>query len=133
MSSPVDLEELFTLLHQRLVRLAEVLLHAQIDSEIKQAFRDAGKAALILFRDEELEMERTACPALALNRAGHQKFMQKLSNLSAQVIAERSGVRASGDLRRDLLPWLMEHHAVVDRQLVHHIKRTTSIRVEDIA
>jgi len=130
MSPPVDLEAMYSLLHQRLVHLAGVLLHSQDEAEMNQAFREAGKAAIELFHDEELEMERSGCPALELNRAGHAKFSATLSNLYAQVHAERSGIRAAGDLRRELIPWLQEHHAVVDRQLVHHLKRTSVAKVD---
>lgn len=130
MSPPVDLEAMYSLLLQRLVHLAGVLLHTQDEGEVNQAFREAGKAAIELFHDEELEMERSGCPALELNRAGHAKFSATLSNLYAQVRAERSGIRAAGDLRRELIPWLQEHHAVVDRQLVHHLKRTSAVKVD---
>lgn len=123
MASPVDLESMYALLLRQLQDLAGVLVHAQDEAVLNAAFRDAGKTAIELFHEEEQEMERTGCPALGLNRAGHAKFSQTLSNLYVQVRAERSGVRAAGDLRRELIPWLQEHHAVVDRQLVHHLKR----------
>lgn len=123
MTPAVDLEAMYTTLVRSLNDLANVLLHAQDEAAANAAFRDAGKAAIELFHEEEQEMERTGCAALELNRAGHAKFSQTLSNLYAQVRAERSGVRAAGEVRRELLPWLQEHHAVVDRQLVHHLKR----------
>lgn len=123
MNPAVDLESMYSNLVRGLQDLASVLLHAQEEALVNAAFRDAGKAAIELFHEEEQEMVRTACPALELNRAGHAKFSQNLSNLYAQVRAERSGVRAAGDVRRELIPWLQEHHAVVDRQLEHHLKR----------
>lgn len=123
MNPALDLESMYTRLLRALHDLAGVLVHAQDESVLNAAFREAGTAAIELFHEEEQEMERTACPALELNRAGHAKFTQTLSNLYAQVRAERSGVRAAGDLRRELIPWLQEHHAVVDRQLIHHLKR----------
>lgn len=123
MNPALDLESMYTRLLRALQDLAGVLVHAQDESVLNAAFREAGKAAIELFHEEEQEMERTACPALDLNRTGHAKFSQTLSNLYAQVRAERSGVRAAGDLRRELIPWLQEHHAVVDRQLIHHLKR----------
>lgn len=126
MTPAVDLESMYSTLLRSLQDLSGVLLHAQEETILNAAFREAGKAAIELFHDEELEMERTGCPALELNRAGHAKFSQTLSNLYAQVRAERSGVRASGDLRRELIPWLQEHHAVVDRQLTHHLKRVAT-------
>ena len=123
MTPAVDLESMYSRLLRALQDLAGVLVHAQDETVLNAAFRDAGKAAIELFQEEEQEMERTGCPALELNRAGHAKFSQTLSNLYAQVRAERSGVRAAGDVRRELIPWLQEHHAVVDRQLIHHLKR----------
>lgn len=123
MTPALDLEPMYSRLLSALQELAGVLVHAQDEAALNAAFREAGKAAIELFHEEEQEMERTGCPALAVNRAGHEKFSQTLSNLYAQVRAERSGVRAAGDLRRELIPWLQEHHAVVDRQLVHHLKR----------
>ncbi|MCB9495633.1 MAG: hypothetical protein H6686_01970 [Fibrobacteria bacterium] len=107
--------------------LAEVLLHAKDDTQALNAFRDTGRLALELFQREELEMERCGCPALAVNRAGHGKFTQTLSNLYAQYIAERSGIRVSRDLRKELLPWIQEHHALVDRQLAHHLRRSQAV------
>lgn len=126
MTPAVDLESMYSTLLRSLQDLSGVLLHAQEEAILNAAFRDAGKAAIELFHEEEMEMERSGCPALELNRAGHAKFSQTLSNLYAQVRAERSGVRASGDLRRELIPWLQEHHAVVDRQLSHHLKRVAT-------
>lgn len=123
MTPALDLEPMYSRLLSALQELAGVLVHAQDEAALNAAFREAGKAAIELFHEEEQEMERTGCPALAVNRTGHEKFSQTLSNLYAQVRAERSGVRAAGDLRRELIPWLQEHHAVVDRQLVHHLKR----------
>lgn len=126
MSHPGDLEEMYSDLHERLVQLCEVLLHARTDGEMNLAFRTAGAAAIKLFDAEEREMEASGCSALALNQAGHKKFKQEISNLFAQTRGERSGIRAAGDLRRQLLPWLQEHHALVDRQLEHHLKRLAS-------
>lgn len=123
MNPAVDLDSMYSSLVHHLHDLAGVLLHAQEESVMNAAFRETGKAAIELFHVEEQEMERTGCLALELNRAGHAKFSQTLSNLYAQVRAERSGVRAAGDVRRELIPWLQEHHAVVDRQLTHHLKR----------
>ena len=121
--SPGRLEEMYSVLHESLVQLCEVLLHSQMNQEIDQAFRIAGSAAIRLFDAEEKEMEATNCPVLELNRAGHAKFRQDLSNLYAQVKGEYSGIRAAGVLRRTLLPWLLEHHALVDRQLEHHLRK----------
>lgn len=120
---PGRLEEMYSVLHENLVQLCEVLLHSQKNQEIDQAFRIAGSAAIHLFDAEEKEMEATSCPALALNQAGHAKFRQDISNLYAQVKGEHSGIRAAGELRRTLLPWLIEHHALVDRQLEHHLRK----------
>lgn len=126
MSHPGQLEAMYTELYESLVGLCEVLLHSNTDTEIVHAFRLAGKAAIELFELEEREMEESGCPALALNRAGHAKFRQEISNLYAQYRGERTGIRAAGDLRRQLLPWLQEHHVVVDRQLEHHLRRVAS-------
>lgn len=126
MRSPVELESMYSTLLAELQTLCETLLHSSEDAQVHAAFRAAGKAAIELFESEEATMEATDCPALALNRAGHEKFRNALSNLFAQYRAERSGIRAAGDLRRELLAWLQEHHAAVDRQLEHHLRRTTS-------
>lgn len=126
MSPPVDLEGMYCVLQQELADLCEVLLHSRDDAQVLQAFRDAGRAAIELFEAEEKAMEESGCVALALNRAGHNKFRQEISNLFAQYRGERSGIRAAGDLRRGLIPWLQEHHAVVDRQLDHHLRRAAS-------
>lgn len=133
MNPAVDFESMYSNLLRSLQDLASVLVHAQEDALVNAAFRDAGKAAIELFHEEEREMVRTGCPALELNRTGHAKFSQNLSNLYAQFRAERSGVRAAGDVRRELIPWLQEHHAVVDRQLVHHLKRMNAPAAEAIA
>lgn len=121
--TPGRLEEMYSTLHGSLVQLCEVLLHSQKDQEIDRAFRSAGAAAIHLFDAEEKEMEATNCPALELDRSGHAKFRQDISNLYAQVKGEHSGIRAAGELRRVLLPWLQEHHALVDRQLEHHLRK----------
>lgn len=126
MSHPGQLEAMYTVLYESLVDLCEVLLHSRSESEVLDAFRASGKAAIELFDLEEREMEASGCSALALNRAGHDKFRQEISNLYAQYRGERSGIRAAGDLRRQLLPWLQEHHVVVDRQLEHHLRRIAS-------
>jgi hemerythrin len=126
MSHPKDLEEMYSNLYERLGDLCEVLLHSSLDVEVVQAFRVAGTAAIELFELEEREMEASKCPALELNRAGHDKFRQEISNLYAQYRGERSGIRAAGDLRRNLMPWLQEHHVLVDRQLAHHLKKLGS-------
>jgi len=126
MSHPGGLEEMYSVLQESLVQLCEVLLHSQTNGEIDHAFRNAGMAAIQLFDAEEMEMDVSKCPALELNRAGHAKFRQDISNLYAQVRGEHSGIRAAGELRRQLLPWLQEHHALVDRQLEHHLRRLGS-------
>lgn len=126
MPPPVDLERMYCVLQEELADLCEVLLHSHDDAQVLQSFRSAGRAAIELFEAEEKSMEDSGCPALGLNRAGHDKFRQEISNLFAQYRGERSGIRAAGDLRRNLIPWLQEHHAVVDRQLDHHLRRTGS-------
>lgn len=117
---------MYSNLYERLGDLCEVLLHSSLDADVVQAFRVAGTAAIELFDAEEKEMEASNCPALELNRAGHDKFRQEISNLYAQYRGERSGIRAAGDLRRSLMPWLQEHHVLVDRQLSHHLKKLGS-------
>lgn len=126
MSHPADLEEMYSNLYERLGDLCEVLLHSSLEADVVQAFRVAGTAAIELFDAEEKEMEASGCPALEINRAGHDKFRQEISNLYAQYRGERSGIRAAGDLRRTLMPWLQEHHVLVDRQLAHHLKKLGS-------
>lgn len=119
----MQMEDRYRSLREALVTLTDVLLHTRSEEEHLHAFQVAGQMAIAFFRDEEQAMDDTICPASQANKAGHKKFMHDLGDLLHQARSEGSGIPAAIRLRRDLLPWLHEHHRVIDHQLVHHVHK----------
>lgn len=119
----MQLEDRYRSLQEALVTLTDVLLHTQSEEEHLHAFQVAGQTAIAFFREEEIAMEESGCAALAANKLGHKRFMHELGDLLHRARSDGSGIPAATRLRRDLLPWLYEHHRVVDHQLVHHVQK----------
>lgn len=125
MTSQTDLDQMengFAKLQDSLRSLSDLLVHVVDDARIVDAFRAAGGTAMELFRAEESVMEAVDCPLLETNRIGHRKFLRDLGQVLHEARTERTGIHAAGILRREILPWLVEHHAVVDRQVVRFVR-----------
>lgn len=117
------LEDRYRSLRESLVTLTDVLLHSRNEDELLDAFRVCGQMAIGLFRDEETAMAACQCSAQHANKAGHQRFMDCLGNLLHQYRQFGSGIPVATQVRRDLLPWLYEHHRVVDHQMIHQVQK----------
>lgn len=129
MTHPVDLnqiEDRYSSLRDALHGLSHLMVHGKDENRLLEAFRQCGRQAVELFHSEEEAMAKTGCPALEPNRAGHRKFLDDLGVVLRHAREEGAGIHAASLLRRELLPWFHEHHAVVDRQIVHHLRRRTS-------
>ncbi|MBK8800930.1 MAG: hypothetical protein IPN71_02525 [Fibrobacteres bacterium] len=118
-----EIEDRYLSLRAALTALGDRLVHAKEEKEILEAFRAAGTQAVELFTGEEEVMANCDCPALEVNRQGHQKFLRDLGQVLHHLREDRCGFHAASVLRRDVMPWLHEHHRVVDRQVVHQLRR----------
>lgn len=113
-----QLEDGYAKLQDSLRVLSDLLVHVTDEAKVVDAFRVAGSSAMDLFRAEESAMEAVNCPFLESNRTGHKKFLRDLGQVLHEVRIDRTGIHAEGILRREIVPWLHEHHAVVDRQMI---------------
>lgn len=118
----LEIEDRYQSLRQALTALGDRLVHAREEKEILEAFRAAGTQAVELFTGEEEAMASCDCPALEINRQGHRKFLRDLGQVLHHLREDRCGFHAASVLRRDLMPWLHEHHRLVDRQVVRQMK-----------
>jgi hemerythrin len=117
MNPQIDFEQLEKL-QESLRSLSDLLVHTSDDAKVIEAFRVTGSTAMGLFRAEEAAMEAVNCPLLESNRMGHKKFLRDLGQVLHEARSDRTGIHAAGILRREVVPWLHEHHAVVDRQMI---------------
>ena len=120
MNSPLDpavLETRYESLRDTLRELSDLLVHSADDTRVLEVFRTAKGTATELFQAEETAMESMDCPVLEANRLGHRKFMKALEEVQEEARLQNLGIHAAGILRREILPWLHDHHSVVDRQL----------------
>jgi hemerythrin len=121
MNPQIDFEQLenaYSKLQESLRSLSDLLVHTSDDAKVIEAFRVTGSTAMGLFRAEEAAMEAVNCPLLESNRMGHKKFLRDLGQVLHEARSDRTGIHAAGILRREVVPWLHEHHAVVDRQMI---------------
>ena len=121
MNSPMDpilMEARYESLRDTLRELSDLLVHSSDDTRVLEVFRSAKGTAAELFQAEELAMESMDCPVLEANRSGHRKFMRALDEVQEEARLQRLGIHAAGILRREILPWLHDHHSIVDRQLL---------------
>lgn len=125
----LEIEDRYCSLRAALTALGDRLVHSRNEAEILDAFRAAGTQAVELFAGEEEAMASCDCPALEINRKGHKKFLHELGQVLHHLREDRSGFHAASVLRRELMPWLHEHHRVVDRQVVHHLRRQGRLSV----
>ena len=129
MTPQIDLDQLETgylKLQDSLRALSDLLVHVTDDAKVVEAFRATGSTAMDLFRWEESAMEAVDCPLLETNRTGHKKFLRDLGQVLHEARIDRTGIHAAGILRREVIPWLNEHHAVVDRQMIRFIRTATA-------
>lgn len=120
------LEDMYTKLQNSLLRLSDMLVYVTEDAKVIEAFRLAGSTAMDLFRAEESAMDAVNCQLLETNRTGHKKFLHDLGQVLHEARADRTGIHAASVLRRELIPWLHEHHSVVDRQMVHFLRKVAA-------
>ncbi|HNY29607.1 MAG TPA: hypothetical protein PKO15_01855 [Fibrobacteria bacterium] len=125
----LEIEDRYQSLRRALMALGDRLVHAREEREILDAFRSAGTQAVELFAGEEEAMASCDCPALEINRQGHRKFLRDLGQVLHHLREDRCGFHAASVLRRDVMPWLHEHHRVVDRQVVHQLRRRGELSV----
>lgn len=131
MNPQIDLEHLedrYVKLQDSLRALSDLLVHILDDAKLIEAFRVTGSTAMDLFRAEESAMESMSCPLLETNRTGHKKFLRDLGQVLHEARLDRTGIHAAGILRREVIPWLHEHHAVVDRQMVLFFRKELAAR-----
>jgi hemerythrin len=119
--NPEDLENGYKKLQESLRSLSDLLVYATEDAKIVEAFRITGSTAMDLFRAEESAMESADSPLLETNRTGHKKFLRDLGQVLHEARADRTGIHAANILRKEVIPWLSEHHAVVDRQVIRFL------------
>ncbi|MBK9576480.1 MAG: hypothetical protein IPO40_05355 [Fibrobacteres bacterium] len=124
-----EIEDRYQSLRAALTALGDRLVHSREEKEILDAFRAAGTQAVELFTGEEEAMASCGCPALEVNRQGHRKFLHELGQVLHHLREDRCGFHAASVLRRDLMPWLHEHHRVVDGQVVHQLRRQRQLSV----
>lgn len=120
MTPQIELDQLetrYTKLQDSLLSLSDLLVYVTEDAKVVEAFRLAGSTAMDLFRAEESAMEAVNCPLLETNRTGHKKFLRDLGQVLHEARIDRTGIHAARILRREVIPWLHEHHSVVDRQM----------------
>jgi len=123
---PEQLENGYKKLQESLRSLSDLLVYATDDAKIIEAFRATGSTAMDLFRAEESALETLGSPLLETNRTGHKKFLRDLGQILHEARADRTGIHAANLLRKEVIPWLTEHHAVVDRQVIRFIGATVS-------
>ena len=111
------LESDYQFLRESLTELADILIHSRTEERIAGAFKKCQSVAGDLFRDEESAMTAHGCTALAANKAGHGKFMKDLGIFEHEYLIHRAGIPLAIQIRGTMLPWLHEHHHVIDRQM----------------
>lgn len=119
----IEIEDRYHTLREALTYLGDRLVHSRDEEVILDAFRQAGTQAVEMFAGEEEAMASCDCPALEVNRKGHRRFLHDLGMVIHHFRRDGSGMHAATILRRELMPWLHEHHRIVDRQVVHHLRR----------
>jgi len=130
MTSQFDLDQLevaYLKVVDSLRSLSDFLVHHTDDAAIIEEFRVTGSTAMDLFRAEESAMEAFNCPLLESSRIGHKKFLRDLGQVLHEARIDRTGIHAAGILRREVIPWLHEHHAVVDRQMMMFFRRVQTV------
>ena len=111
------LESDYLSLRESLGRLGDILLHANNPDDIRTAFHDSLLRAQELFHQEELEFETIGCSTVEANRNGHRKFIRDLGSLLHEYGITGAGIPLASEVRKTLLPWLHEHHRLIDQQL----------------
>ena len=119
----MQLEERYRSLRESLATLTDVLLHSRHQDDVLQAFQTSEQIAISMFRDEETAMAQCQCLAEKANKVGHQWFMEELGQCLHQYREMGSGIPVATMVRRDLMPWLYEHHRVVDHQMIHQLQK----------
>lgn len=69
------------------------------------------------FACEEACMDFYACPAAAVNRAGHARFRARLTGLRERVQREGGTERVLAEVEQDLVQWLRRHIRFIDTRL----------------
>jgi hemerythrin len=115
---PAGMENRYEQLRSTLHELSDVLVHSGDEELLLELFRHAQGSAAEMFQEEEHVLRGLDDHMALANRQGHQRFLKALEEIQREAQGQRLGIHAAGLLRRELLPWLHEHHAVVDRQLL---------------
>lgn len=74
------------------------------------------------FACEEKCMDFYACPAAAVNRAGHARFRANLAGLRERIYQAGNPAELLTHIERDLIQWLKRHIQVVDSRLQASVK-----------
>lgn len=107
--------------HQEILRWLENLMlaiKAGRGPDVLETMLDyLGMYADLHFACEEACMDAYACPAAAVNRAGHARFRANLSGLRERVRREGSTDKLLAEIEHDLAQWLRRHIRLVDTRL----------------
>lgn len=115
---PILMETRYELLRTTLHELSDLLVHSVDDDRLLEVFGHARGTADALFLAEERALGSADRRVTQANRKGHRRFLLALDEVRREAQDRRLGIHAAGVVRREILPWLHEHHVVVDRQLL---------------
>lgn len=107
--------------HKELIRMVNSLSDAmqagQGKEEIGKILTFAGQYAQQHFRFEEGFFERYHCPSGPANKAGHEEFIKRFTELMHEFHAQGATFTLMMEIYNELATWLVQHILKVDTKL----------------